>query len=264
MSHDLRGRRALVTGASSGLGVEFARQLAAAGADLVLVARRRDRLETLAAELSEREGIDARVEALDLATPDAPDILLGRTEGDGLAVDLLINNAGFGVYGDYLTIPWERERQMIQLDIMAVAHLTKVFAAPMVERGWGRILQVASIASYQPVPTYSVYGAAKAFVRDFSEAVSVELEPHGVSSTVLSPGVTRTEFFDVAGQQRRTLYQRLLMMSSARVAKIGLRALLAQRRSVVPGIGNRIGAFSTRLVPRSVATRVAHVTMRND
>jgi len=257
---DLHGRCALVTGASSGLGTDFARELASRGCRLVLVARREDRLRALADELRGAHGTEARIAAVDLAAPGAAEDLFARTEGRDLPVDVLVNNAGFGVYGDFLAIPWERERRMLELDVAAVVHLTKLFAAGMVTRGRGWILQVASIGAYQPSPTYASYSAAKAFVLSFGEALSFELRRTGVTVTVVSPGVTATEFLQVSGQ-KPSLYQRLAMMKSPDVARAGVRAMLRGTPSVVPGLVNKIPTFLMRLTPRRLQARIAHLSM---
>lgn len=262
MAGELAGRRVLVTGASSGLGVDFARELAARGAALVLVARRLDRLEELAAELKRAHGVEVECAGADLGDRAAVQGLFERVTAGGRAVDVLVNNAGFGVYGPYLEIPWEREHAMLELDVVTLAHLTKLFARPMVERRFGRILQVASIGAFQPTPTYAAYSAAKAFVVSFSEAIDFELAGTGVSCTVVSPGVTATEFLAVSGQ-KPTLYQRLLMMTSADVARAGIDAMIAGRRHVVPGLLNALGALTSRLAPRRLATWIAWMTMRN-
>lgn len=255
-----RDRLALVTGASSGIGVDFARELAARGANLVLVARREERLRALAEELERTHGVRTRVLAADLAKPDAPRALHDRLRGEGLAVDVLVNNAGFGVYGPFLDVAWERERQMIELDVLALVHLTKLFAADMRARGYGRVLQVASIGAFQPSPTYAAYSAAKAFVQSFGEALACELRGTGVSVTVVSPGVTESEFLAVAGQ-RRSLFQRLTVMPSAKVARIGVRALERGRPLVVPGFANALTAFSMRFLPRRWQASLARTAM---
>lgn len=260
---ELNGRWALVTGASSGLGVDFAKELAARGANLILVARRVERMEELAGKLRSEHRVEVEAWPADLGDRKAPDALLERARSAGRAVDLLVNNAGFGVFGNYLEIPWEREHAMLELDVVTLAHLTKLFVTEMVKRRWGRVLQVASIGAFQPTPTYAAYSAAKAFVVSFSEAVDFELAGTGVSCTVVSPGITATEFLAVSGQQA-TFYQRMLMMTSPQVARIGIDAMLAGRRHVVPGLLNKLGALSTRLVPRSLATRMAWLTMKND
>jgi uncharacterized protein len=257
---DLRGRRALVTGASSGLGADFARVLAEHGCPLVLVARREDRLKQLAEEIASRHGVDVRVVAMSLSEPDAPQALHERLASEGLEIDVLVNNAGFGVFGECLSIPWEREREMLQLDVVAVVHLTKLFAPDMVRRGRGWILQVASIGAYQPTPSYASYSAAKAFVLSFGEALAFELRGSGVRVTVVSPGVTATEFLQVAGQ-KPTLYQRLSMMKSEDVARAGVRALLRGKPSTVPGLGNKLPAFLMRFTPRRLQARAAYLTM---
>jgi short-subunit dehydrogenase len=257
---ELQGRRALVTGASSGLGADFARVLAEHGCHLVLVARREDRLKQLAEEIAAKHRVDVRVIATSLSEPDAPRELHERLAAEGLEIDVLVNNAGFGVYGPFLSIPWEREREMLQLDIVTVVELTKRFAADMVRRGRGWILQVASIGAFQPTPTYASYSAAKAFVLSFGEALAFELRGAGVKVSVVSPGVTATEFLQVSGQQA-TLYQRLAMMKSDDVARAGIRAMLRGKPSTVPGLVNKLPAFLMRLTPRRLQARIAHMSM---
>lgn len=259
---NLTGRWALVTGASSGLGVDFARELADRDCNLILVARREDRLHDLAEELRTERSVEVEIEPCDLGDRTAVDDLCDGLSARGRNVDLLVNNAGFGAYGNYLEIPWEQEHQMLELDVVTLAHLTKRLATPMVEQGFGRILQVASVGAFQATPTYAAYSAAKAFVLLFSEAVHHELRGTGVTCTAISPGITATEFLKVSGQ-RATLYQRIFMMTSARVAAIGIRAMLRGRSSVVPGLANAVMAWSVRLMPRRAATAVAAMLMRN-
>lgn len=251
-----KGKRALVTGASSGMGVEWARQLAAAGVDLVLTARRGDLLEALAAELRMRRGVDVRVLVRDLAEPDAAAGLFAELDASGLPVDILINNAGFGTHGFFLDAPAGTERAMLQVNVVALVELTRLAAARMKERGWGRILQVASLGAYQPTPNYASYAAAKAFVLNYGLAVRTELRGSGVGVTVLSPGITRTGFFDAAGYDPSGAYP-FAMMSAEKAVAVGLRALAAGRSSVAPGFLNKALAFLTRLVPRSFASSLA-------
>jgi hypothetical protein len=262
MNQDLKRRWALVTGASSGLGVDFARELASRGCHLVLVARREDRLREVATELETRYHAKVEIEVADLGVRETPEILYQRLRARDRQIDILVNNAGFGVYGDFLEIPWEREHAMLELDIVTVVQLTKLFARDMVDRGFGRILQVASVGAYQATPTYASYSAAKSFVLLFSEAVHHELDGTGVTCTTVSPGITATEFLEVSGQ-RPTLYQRIFMMQSPQVATIAVRAMLRGRSSVVPGLANKLMAQSIRLTPRRLATAVAGVLMRN-
>jgi short-subunit dehydrogenase len=262
MSTELRGRWALVTGASSGLGIDFARELGARGANLVLVARREDRLREVGQEIAAAHGVAIEVVAIDLGTPQGPrELHRILTEERKLAIDVLVNNAGFGLYGSAVDLPWARERSMLELDILALVELTKLFAASMRSRGFGRILQISSIGAYQPTPTYASYSAAKAFVLSYGEALNFELRGTGVTCTVLSPGVTATEFLSVSGQ-KPTLYQRLVMMTSAAVARAGVRAMLAGRRSLVPGFVNALSAWSMRFMPRGLAARTAYLTMK--
>lgn len=260
MGKSLHGKRALVTGASSGLGADFARNLAQRGCHLILTARREEQLRALADDLTQRYHIEVSVNPMDLAAPDAPQQLYDQIQAAGQTVDVLINNAGLGIYGTFLEIPWERERAMLELDILTLVHLTKLFARDMATRRSGHILQIASIGAYQPSPTYATYSAAKSFVLYFGEALAYELRGTGVTCTVLSPGVTQTEFLQVAGQNP-SLYQRTVMMTSEQVVEIGIEAMLKGRPSVVPGLLNGVMAFSTRFMPRQWAAAVAHQFM---
>ena len=158
---NLRGKWALVTGASSGLGVDFANNLASRGSNVILVARREDRLRAVQQEITAQYGVQVEVIAMDLESADAPQRLYDQLKAGGRAVDVLINNAGFGLYGDFLEIPWERERAMLELDIVTLTHMTKLFVKDMVARRFGYVLLVASIGAYQPSPTYATYSAAK-------------------------------------------------------------------------------------------------------
>ena len=258
----LAGRTALVTGASSGLGVDFARELARRGCNLVLVARREERLKQVQAELQAAHGVTVTVVTLDLGAPDAPQALYDRLQAQQAAIDVLVNNAGFGVFGHELDIPWDKTRQMLELDIVALTHLTKLFGRDMVQRGFGLMLQVASIGAYQPSPTYAAYSAAKSYVRSFSQALNYELRGTGVSSTVVSPGVTATEFLQVSGQ-RRTWFHNATIMTSADVAAAGIRAMLQRRYSVVPGFMNWLTALFTNLTPDPVNAAVTYRAMKN-
>lgn len=251
----LAGRRAVVTGASSGIGAALARRLAAEGADLVLVARREERMRALAEELVRQHRVTVEVEACDLAFPEAREELFAHVTARG-AVEILVNNAGFGAHGVFLSIPWDRERELLEVDVLALVHLTKLFGRAMAQRGFGRILQVSSIGAFQPTPTYAVYGAAKAFVHSFGEAIDHEMEGTGVRCTVVAPGVTTTEFHQVAGQKPNFFLKNTAMTAEA-VADIAVRALLRGRRSIVPGIMNSLTSWLVRLVPRRQAVSLA-------
>lgn len=261
MTTKLRGKTALVTGASSGLGEAFAHDLARRGANLILVARREEKLRVVADELRSRYGVRAASIRQDLSEHDAPQHLFAQLQAEGVVVDVLVNNAGFGLYGTFLELPWERERNMLELDVLTLVQLTKLFAAEMVKRDEGYILHVASVGAYQPSPLYATYSAAKSFVLNFGEALNFELRYTNVRSSVVSPGITATEFLTVSGQ-RPTLYQRLVMMKSADVARIGVNAMLQNRPSVVPGRLNALSVWSNRLMPRRLSARVSERLMR--
>jgi short-subunit dehydrogenase len=258
---ELSGKTALVTGASSGLGVDFARELAALGCNLVLVARREDLLKQVQAELQQR-GVKVSIVTLDLGTPEAPRALHDLLRLQNLEVDVLVNNAGFGLFGQDLQIPWPRVQQMLQLNMLTLTELSRLFAADMVKRGRGWIMQIASTGAYQPTPTYAAYAATKAYVLSYGEALNYELRGSGVSCTVISPGVTATEFLQVSGQ-KPTWYHRLTMMTSAEVARAAVRHLLARRGSAVIGFMNWLAAFSVRFTPRPLAIWLGYQLMKN-
>jgi short-subunit dehydrogenase len=257
---DLKGLRALVTGASSGIGADFARQLAARGADLVITARRADRLEALAKDLRERHAVEVTVEACDLARPEAAAELFQRTEGAGRPIDVLINNAGFGLQSYFLGEPWSRWQELLHVDITALTELSHRFGEAMARRKKGWILNVSSIGAYTPTPTFAVYAAAKAYVRNFTEALADELAPQGVRACCLCPGGTLTEFFDVAGQKLPGFFK-IVMMSSERCARIGLSALFGWRRNVVAGFFYKLSMWMLRFMPRRMMVSVAKASM---
>jgi hypothetical protein len=254
------GRWALVTGASSGLGREFALQLAQQGFGTVLVARRVERLRSLAKEIEERFGTPTMAVDVSLTEPEAPQRLHARLNSLGIALDVLVNNAGVGLYGAFADLPWEKESELLALDIRAVVHLTKLFVKDMIARDRGYVMLVGSIAAYQPAPTFAVYSAAKAFVVSFGEALAHELRSTGVSVTVFSPGVLATEFLDVAGIEPN-LYMRVTAMRADEAARIGLRALFRGRRAKVGGRLNALQVFLLRFVPRRTAAALAELFM---
>ncbi len=257
-----KDRTALVTGASSGLGADFARHLARDGVNLVLVARRTEALETLKAELASYTTVQVDLLSMDLGAPGASERLYQTVRDMGLRVDVLINNAGFGLYGEYMAIPAEKERAMIELDVLVPMALTRLFGQDMLTRREGWILQVASIGGYQPNPLYASYGAAKAFILNWGEAVHHEWRHSGVRVSVLSPGITATEFLKVSGQ-KATPYQRLVMMDSPTVTRVGLKALAKSKASVVPGFLNKLTLFFNRLLPRACVPPMVERLMRN-
>lgn len=242
---------ALVTGASSGLGVEFARQLSKRGHALVLAARRKDRLDELASELG-----NARAVAIDLAAPDCAATLSADLAAHGEVVEVLVNNAGFGLIGRFDELDAGRERQMVDLNVGALTDLCRFVVPGMIERKGGGIINVASTAAFQPGPKMAVYFATKAFVLSLSEALHEELKPHGIKVSCLCPGPTRTEFGDVAGFGGNGLFNKVAMDASGVVAA-GLAGLDHNKAVVVPGIVNKIGAVSGRFAPRSVVRKIA-------
>jgi short-subunit dehydrogenase len=258
----LAGKTALVTGASSGLGADFARQLAARGCGLILVARRMERLQELQAEILASYQVPVECLAMDLTEPNAPQKVYDRLKAGKRTVDVLVNNAGYGLFGEFLETPWERIHQMLELDMVALTHLTRLFLPEMVRRNRGYILNVASTGAFQPTPTYAAYSAAKSYVLSLSEALHYELRKTNVKCTVLCPGVTRTEFFAVAGQAM-TAYQRLTAMDSARVARIGINAMLKGRSSVVAGWINALFAWGTHFLPSQSLAAASSRLMKN-
>ena len=242
---------ALVTGASAGLGVEFARQLSERGHRLVLAARRKERLEGLAAELGK-----ARAVAIDLSKKDAAAKLMADLEANGEEIDLLVNNAGFGLIGRFAKADAKRVRQMIDLNVGTLTDLCRAVAPRMIDRKSGGIINVASTAAFQPGPNMAVYFATKAFVLSLTEALHEELKPHGVHVTCLCPGPTRTEFGDVAGFGGNGMFDRVAM-ESPEVVAAGLEGFDKNKAVVVPGLVNKIGASSTRFAPRSVVRKIA-------
>ena len=242
---------ALITGASAGLGVEFARQLSERGHRLVLAARRKDRLEGLAKDLG-----NARAVAIDLSKANAAAKLMADVKDAGEEVEILVNNAGFGLIGRFAELDTKRLRQMIDLNVGTLTDLCRAVAPQMIAHKSGGILNVASTAAFQPGPKMAVYFATKAFVLSLTEALHEELKADGVRVTCLCPGPTRTEFGDVAGFAGNGMFDRVAM-ESPEVVKAGLEGLDRNHAVVVPGVVNKIGAASTRFAPRSMVRKIA-------
>ncbi|MBN2737615.1 MAG: SDR family oxidoreductase [Spirochaetales bacterium] len=254
----LSGKWALVTGASSGLGSDFARILASMGAHLVISARREELLNLLKSEIQKQYQIEVLVIPMDLSIEDAPVRIFQFLKSKKIELDILINNAGFAVFGDFADLSWEKESQMLRLDILALVNMTKLFLKSGSYNKKRYILQLASIAAFQPSPMYASYSAAKSFVLNFSLAIRNELRKTSISCTALCPGVTRTEFFDVA-EQKVTFFQRITMMDSQAVARAGIKAMLKRRSLIVPGIMNKIMALLTRFVSRPLQAKLARL-----
>ncbi|HSM03288.1 MAG TPA: SDR family oxidoreductase [Longimicrobiales bacterium] len=242
--------RALVTGASGGLGADIARELAARGTPLVLTARSREPMEALARELGTAHGVPVLVLALDLATPDAGNRLADEVEAAGVEVDLLVNNAGFGQWGPWPGLDPEQEAGMIRLNVEALTCLTRRFVPAMIRRGRGRVLNVASTAAFLPGPGMAVYYATKAYVLSFSEALAEELQGTGVTVTCLCPGPTPTGFQARIGADPSALL-RGAVLPSRTVARAGVEGALKGRRLVVPGLLNKLTTLAPRFLPRS-------------
>src|SRR5438876_5041504 len=246
---NLHGKWALITGASSGFGEEFARQYAAQGRPLVLVARRLEKLEKLATGLRETYRVDVIVEQVDLSNVAAVIQLHQRLRERGIAIDILINNAGHGLQGTFVDGTLDAALAMLQLDVVSLTAVTHVFAQDMRTRGRGKILLVASVLAYQGVEKFAVYAASKAYVLRLGEALHRELTRDGVTVTVLCPGMSDTGFA-TAAQQKITPALKLLMMQPAPVVRAGIRALHAGRMSVVPGLANKAMVIFTWATPR--------------
>src|SRR5918993_2279081 len=242
---------ALITGASAGLGVAFARQLSSKGHRLVLAARRKDRLDALVAELG-----NARAIEMDVSGPGATAALMSDLREAGDQVDLLVNNAGLGLRGPFAELDAARQREMIDLNCGALTELCRAVAPAMLERRSGAILNVASTAAFQPGPWMAVYFATKAYVLSFSEALHEELKPHGVKVSALCPGPTRTEFGAVAGFKNKGAFDRY-SADAPSVVRAGLNGLDENHAVVVPGLLNKVGAASTRFFPRPLVRKIA-------
>jgi short-subunit dehydrogenase len=247
---DFHGRWALITGASAGIGVALARELAEHGAKFILTARRKDRLDALSAELTGK-GAEVRTVVADLNHPTAPQQIYDATEGAGIPVDILIDNAGLGQFGAFQTSPLEQELSQVRVNCEAVVHLARLFVPRMIERRRGWILITASTASFQPLPYFSTYAATKAFDRFFAVALAHEVERFGIKVTALCPGPTQSEFFEVAraGVLRRGI------QSAEDVARIGIAALARGKRTAITNFAGKSTAFAARLFPTGL---IAH------
>jgi hypothetical protein len=247
---------ALVTGASMGLGAEFARLLASEGYDLVLTARGAERLATLKKEVENLHGVTAHVLIADLADPRAPEGIHEHTRRAGLDVDVLVNNAGFGMYGKFHESDLETELDIVQVNIVALMHLTQLFARDMVAKRRGRIVNVASTAAFQAGPMQAVYYASKAFVLSFSEAIRNELKGTGVTVTALCPGPTPTGFQERAHVGNLRGLRLMMRVSPEDVVRAGYRGMKRGRPVVIPGGLNNLHVFLLRLLPRRLVTNV--------
>ena len=252
---------ALVTGASSGIGLEFAKQLAAKGYGLILVARRLDRLQALKEEIQKTYAVPVEIVSQDLSVLDAAEQLFGVVQRQQLDVEILINNAGFGIKDQFLVSDGKRMQDMVLLNINTLAQLTLLFGREFQRKKTGYILQVSSIAGFQASPGMAIYSATKAFVQSLGEALYFEFKKDNVHMTTLCPGTTLTEFFEVAGQNVPKHLQKLGMTAEI-VASIGLKALFAKKAVVLSGLSNKINMALLRLIPRLWAARIVGFVVR--
>jgi short-subunit dehydrogenase len=246
----------LITGSSGGIGFELAKLFARDHHNLVLVARSADKLARVATGL-QAHGVTVKTVALDLAEPLGPKFLFDQLQREGIAVDILINNAGYGAFGDFVQMPEEEILGQINLNIAALTQLTHLFLPPMVQRRSGRIMNVASTAGFQPGPLMAVYYATKAYVISFSEAIANELRNSGVSVTCFCPGATHTGFAKRAGTEKSRLFKQLGAMTAEKVALDGYRAVMEGRTLAISGAHNWLVAESIRLAPRKVVTAIS-------
>jgi uncharacterized protein len=249
-TQDFKGKWALVTGASAGIGAALARELASRGAKLILTARRRDRLETLAADLTAK-GTEVRIVVADLNEPTAAQQIYDATEGAGLTVDILINNAGLGQFGAFISSPIDQEVSQVRVNCEAMVRLTRFFVPRMITRRRGWILVLASTASFQPVPYLSTYAATKAFDRFFALGLAAEVARFGVKVTALCPGPTESEFFDIA---RADAFKTRGMQPAPDVARLAVTALARGQRTIIPYFGGKFTAFLVRFLPVGLIT----------
>ncbi|MFN8374975.1 MAG: SDR family oxidoreductase [Anaerolineae bacterium] len=248
-------RTVLITGASGGIGLELAKVFAREGHNLVLAARSEKKLQELAADLSQKHAVQVTVIAKDLAQPSAPDELYAELQSKHINVDILVNNAGFATYGYFSDIDAQQDMEMVQLNVAALTHLSKLFLPGMKARGWGRLMNVASTAAFQPGPLMAVYYATKAYVLSLSEALAAELRGTGVTVTALCPGPTESGFQQRAAIEDTKLVQNGLM-DAGLVAEQGYRALMAGTTVYIPGWMNRIMALAPRFTPRDLTARI--------
>lgn len=248
------GQTALITGASGGLGYEFAKLMAKDGIDLILVARNMKKLEQRADELKAL-GVTVDVISCDLSRPGAPEDIYKQVGSIGKEIDILVNNAGVGLFGTFVETDLQKEMDMLYLNINSLTHLTKLFLKDMTNRGQGRILNVSSTAAFQPGPLMAVYYASKAYVLSFSEAIENELKDSGVTVSALCPGPTKTDFADRADLNKSKLLD-IGMMDSETVAKFGYEGFMKGKSVIIPGKQNTIMANSIRFMPRKLATKI--------
>jgi short-subunit dehydrogenase len=259
-----QSQTALITGGSGGIGFEIAKVLARDGFDIVIVARKRETLEGAAGQLVGKFGGRVQVFAADLRLSNAPQAIADFLHNENIPIEVLVNNAGFGLGGGFADTDLRRELDMIQVNIAALTHLTKLFLPAMIKRRSGRVMNLASTAAFQPGPLMAVYYASKAYVLSFSEALAEELRNTGVTVTALCPGPTATEFAATAQVTKSRLFSAFGMADPAEVAKFGVAAMMHGRRVAIPGIKNKIIAQSNRFAPREVVARISRMIQESN
>jgi short-subunit dehydrogenase len=257
----VKGKFALITGASSGIGKEFANIHASKGGNLILTARRADNLTQIATDIVSKYQVKVEIISMDLSLPESSQKLFEAVNKLNINVDYLINNAGFGDSGPFDQSDLAREIQMIDLNVSALVKLTKLFGKEMIARGSGKILNVASVAAFLSGPNMAIYFATKNFVLAFSEAIAYEWKKKGVTVTTLCPGPTQSEFFDVAGMNDFKMIKMMKLPTSFEVANYGYLAMLKGKTVAIHGIMNKIQAFLVRFMPRKWATAITAVAM---
>ncbi len=248
-------KTALITGASGGIGYELAKVFAANNHDLILVARSTDKLQRIRDELNQNQDLQVHVMSSDLSQAASSLVLFEQVQQEGLTVDVLVNNAGFGDYGPFADCDWAKQNALLQLNMVALTHLTRLFLPPMLARGYGKILNVASTAAFQPGPFMATYYASKSYVMSFTEALAHEVKGTGVTATVLCPGPTRGTNFQARAELGEVdFFKKLKLPEAAAVAQYGYAALERNQVVAVHGLFNRLLVFTNRLMPRQAVT----------
>ena len=258
----LKGKWVLITGASSGFGIDFANIFAESGTNLILTARRIEPMVELKKKLENLHKIKVEVIPMDLSIKDAA---INQIKAKGITVDTLINNAGFGIFGEFINSSWEEEEKQLMVDVVNLMHLTKLYLKDMVAANFGYILNISSIGGYQPSPLYASYSAGKSYVLNFAEALNYELRNTNVRVSTLAPGVTATGFQETAAKGKPlSLYQKLSMMKSRPVAETGVKGMMKGTPSVMPGLFNKLSIFALRLTPRKLMPFMVYKLMKVD
>ncbi|MFQ4140898.1 SDR family oxidoreductase [Chlorogloeopsis sp. ULAP02] len=255
-NHLCMGKTALITGASGGIGYELAKLFALDGYNLVLVARSEEKLKKIAKEFTEKSDIKVEIIVKDLSVPTTPTEIFTELQQAGIKVDVLVNNAGFGSYGFFHETDLKSELELLQVNVVSLTHLTKLFLKDMVQQGYGKVLNVSSGAAFQPGPIMAVYYATKAYVLSFSEAIANELEGTGVTVTALCPGPTESSFQQRAAMGQIKLVASQKSMDAETVAKIGYHGLMSNKTVVIPGLKNKLLAEAVRFIPRKMVVKI--------